>query len=146
MKKFSLLTSVPLFALTVLSFLGFTTPADAGTLTFTLSKNAATQYANVSSGAGVWMYTYTVRGKVSDLAIDIKNHVPGAADFCPGGHFNQRQPTSGTHNTDLPIPAAVPQACGNTWFDPDPALGIVLYLQTGDSKAAVDVTVTYPDP
>ena len=132
-----------LFAISALTFVGFAVPANAGTFSFTLTKNAAYANHSVLSGAGVWMYTYAVRGKVTNLQINIKNYAPGAADFC--SNFDQRQPISGTHNTNL-IPAADYQACGTQWVDPDRELWMVAYLHTADSKAVVDVTVTYPDP
>ena len=135
------LAAVPLV---VLSLLGITLPANAGTFTFTLSKNTANVNTAVLSGAGPWNYNYTVTGRVSSVGLNIKNHAPGAADFCSA--YGERQP-SGTisYSTDT-IPAAGFQVCGVQWVDPDPELWLVAYVQTGDNKAKVVVTVTYPDP
>lgn len=133
------------FAVVPLLMMGFALPAAAGTFSFTLSKNTASAYFPVFSGAGSWTYTYTVKGKVNSLGLNIKNHAPGAADFCSA--YGARQPNGSNVVVDTEfIPAAVAQACGWQWPDPDPELWLVAYVQTGDSKASVDVTVTYPDP
>lgn len=138
------LAAIPILVIGVLSFLGFTLPANAGTFSFTLRKNSPPSEVPVTSGAGDWTFTYTVKGRVSFLNMNIKNHAPGAADFC--WHSGVRQP-SGTKTVDTGlIPAAGAQACGTNWFDPDPALWSVVYIDTADPNASVDITVVYPDP
>lgn len=45
------------------------------------------------------------------------------------------------------IPAADYDVCGTQWLDdPKPTLSLFAYIQTGDSKAKVEITFYYPDP
>ena len=127
-----------------LLFLSLTLPASAGTFSSTLTKITPQADVPVTSGYGNWTFTYTVKGRVSFLSMNIKNHAPGAADFC--WHSGLRQPSGTNTVTTDPIPAAGVQACGRNWFDPDDQLWSVAYIDTADPKASVDVTVVYPDP
>ncbi len=126
-------------------FLGVAFPARAGTCHVTLDKNNTQgngDCANVTSGAGTWVFTYTVTGKVTSFGRHIKNN-PGAGDIC--WQSGIRKPKSGG-DTAPGIPAAAQSACGDEFTDTngDP-LTLSAFIQ-GGSDARVDITVDYPDP
>jgi hypothetical protein len=129
----------------ILVFLGSTLSMSAGTEVITLTKASPEAYPAVTSGAGNWVYTITVTGKVSFLGLNIKNSAPGAADFC--SHSALRQPKGSSVVVTDPIPAAAPGACGTDWPDTNGIpLSLVAYIDTADRNARVDIRVDYPDP
>src|ERR1700693_4697725 len=107
MKKFSLLSTadsgfprirlaaIPILVIGVLSFLGFTLPASAGTCSVTLTKAHPQDsgFCQVISGEGFWTFTYTVSGNVNSLGLQIKNN-PGAGSICWVGG-GPRKPKTG---------------------------------------------------
>ena len=126
-------------------FLGFTGPANAGTCYVELTKSHMDDsgFCNVLSGAGNWVFTYTVTGRVSSFGRHIKNN-PGAGDIC--WQTSLRQPKSGMDIAPN-IPSATEGVCGLDFTDTngDP-LTIFAFIQTGDAKAKVAIRVDYPDP
>ncbi len=129
----------------VLFCFGLTVPASAGTCHVSLDKNNTQgngDCANVTSGAGTWVFTYTVSGKVTSFGRHIKNN-PGAGDIC--WQSSIRKPKSGG-DTAPGIPEASLGVCGEDFIDTngDP-LTVSAFLQ-GGSDAKVDLTVDYPDP
>jgi hypothetical protein len=124
---------------------GLAFPVDAGTCHVTLTKNndqGNGDCANVTSGAGTWVFTYTVSGKVTSFGRHIKNN-PGAGDIC--WQSSIRKPKSGA-DTAPGIPAASLGVCGDDFTDTngDP-LTVFAFIQ-GGTDAKVDITVDYPDP
>jgi hypothetical protein len=137
--KLSILLAVALF------LFGLAFPAKAGTCHVTLDKNNTQgngDCTNVSSGAGTWVFTYTVAGKVTSFGRHIKNN-PGAGDIC--WLLAIKKPRSGT-DTAPGIPAASQGVCGDDFTDTngDP-LTVSAFIQ-GGADAKVDITVDYPDP
>ena len=118
------------------------------TVLTTLTKaNQQENSPDIYSAAGAWEITITVTGRVSSFGFNIKNN-PGAGDIC--FHWGQRNPATGTSTISTSpyvVPAATTGACGNQFKDTngDP-LTLFVNIQTGDSKAAVDVKVTYFNP
>jgi hypothetical protein len=120
-------------------------PAKAGTCHITLTKNndqGNGDCTNVASGAGTWVFTYTVTGKVTSFGRHIKNN-PGAGDIC--WQSSTRKPKSGG-DTAPGIPAASQGACGDEFTDTngDP-LTVFAFIQ-GSGDARIDITVDYPEP
>ncbi len=139
------LARIPALLTGILLFIGFALPAKAGTCHVTLDKNNTQgngDCANVLSGAGTWVFTYTVTGKVTSFGRHIKNN-PGAGDIC--WQSSIRKPKSGG-DTAPGIPAASQDVCGDEFTDTngDP-LTLSAFIQ-GGTDAKVDITVDYPDP
>ena len=129
-----------------LLFFGFVLPTNAGTLpVITLTKANPQVNVDVTSGAGDWVFTYVVTGKVSFLSLNIKNN-PGAGDVC--AHTDVRQPKKGLGSrTAENLPAAELNACGDQFQDTNGIpLNLQAFIQTADANARVDITVVYPDP
>jgi hypothetical protein len=142
MKKLSLFS-----VSAALLFLGSAVSATAGTCTTTLTKNHQEEsgFCNVLSGAGNWVFTIAVSGKVGALVFHIKNSTPGAADLC--WVTSLRQPKGNIVLVTDPIPAAAPSVCGTDWPDTNGApLSVFAFSQIGDRNARVDIQVDYPDP
>ena len=121
-------------------------PVEAGTLpAITLTRANPQVNVDVTSGAGDWVFTYYVTGKVSFLSFNIKDN-PGAGDIC--SHTEIRQPKRGPGSrTADNVPVATLNACGGQFEDTNgPPLNLQAFIQTGDDNASVVVTVTYPDP
>jgi hypothetical protein len=138
MKKVSLFS-----AAAILLFLGSTLSMNAGTFAFTLTKNTPQASLEVTSGAGNWVYTITVTGRVSFLSLNIKNSAPGAADIC--SHEGLRQPKGTIVVVTDPIPAAAPDACGTDWADTNGTpFSLVAFIETSDKNARADIRVDYP--
>ena len=128
-----------------LFFLGVAFPARAGTCHIALDKNDTQgngDCASVLSGAGTWVFTYTVSGKVTSFGRHIKNN-PGAGDIC--WQSSIRKPKSGGDMVPG-IPDARQGACGDDFIDTngDP-LTVFAFIQ-GGADAKVNLTVDYPDP
>ena len=129
----------------VLFVFGLAFPAKAGTCHVTLTKNndqGNGDCADVASGAGTWVFTYTVTGKVTSFGRHIKNN-PGAGDIC--WQSSIRKPKSGV-DTASGIPAASQGVCGDEFTDTngDP-LTVSAFIQ-GGTDGKVVLTVDYPDP
>lgn len=142
MKKLSVF-----FAAAILLFLGSTLPMSAGTCSVQLTKQHQqdSDFCNVISGAGNWVFTIAVSGKVGALVFHIKNSTPGAADLC--WVTSLRQPKGNIVLVTDPIPAAAPSVCGTDWPDTNGApLSVFAFSQIGDRNAQVNITVDYPDP
>jgi hypothetical protein len=141
MKKFSLS-----FSATVLVFLASTLPLSAGTCFIELTRAHQTDDScNVVSGAGSWVFTIAVSGKVGQLGFHIKNSTPGAADLC--WITSLRQPKGNIVLVTDPIPAAATSVCGTEWPDTNgPPLSVHAYSQIGDRNARIGIQVDYPDP
>jgi hypothetical protein len=142
MKRLSLFS-----AAAILVFVGSSRPVLAGTCSVTLTKShqGDSGFCNVTSGAGNWVFTIAVSGKVGQLGFHIKNSTPGAADLC--WVTSLRQPKGNIVLVTDPIPASAPSVCGTNWPDTNGApLSVFAYSQIGDRNAQVSITVDYPDP
>ena len=129
----------------ILVFLGFTVPADAGEVQVTLNKGNPQVNVDVLSGAGDWVFSYTVTGRVSLLGLAIKNN-SSAGDFCWGTQV--RKPKGSDQEiTAQSIPEASLNACGVQFQDTNGIpLNLSAYVQGVDPNGSIVITVTYPDP
>ncbi|MGH9863271.1 MAG: hypothetical protein ACRD35_07585 [Candidatus Acidiferrales bacterium] len=144
MKKKILSAGIPFLVVLALCCAQFAPSAQAGTFRVTLSKGTPqVDTTGIVSGAGQWIFTVAVTGKVSYLVLNIKNNA-GAGDVC--WHSSTRQPKGTFTVVSSPVPAADFQTCGNRFADPDLGLNLQSYIQTGDRNAVVTIDVTYPDP
>lgn len=130
----------------ILVFLGFTVPIGAQTLTpITLQLTKANPSVNVGvcSGAGDWVFTYTVTGRVNLLGLAIKNN-PSAGDFCWGTQV--RKPKGIDQEiTAVGIRAAALNVCGVQFQDTNGVpLNLNAYLEGVALGGSVDITVDYP--
>jgi hypothetical protein len=136
--------AIPLLAMAVILYLGFTASAQAGTLSVTLSKATPSLYTDVTSGDGPWSFMVTVTGRVDYLQIHIKNN-PGPGDIC--FHYAVSKPRSRTFSFQTPpIPEAKVNACGSQYPDTNgEPLSLFTYIKTPDANAQVVISVMYPD-
>ncbi len=128
-----------------LIFLGFAVTADAGEIQVTLNKANQLVNVNVLSGAGDWVFTYTVTGRVNLLGLAIKNN-PSAGDFCWGTQV--RKPKGSDQEiTAQSIPQAALNACGVQFQDTNGIpLSFNAYIQGVDPGGSIAIAVSYPDP
>jgi len=129
----------------VLVYVGLTVPASAGTCHISLDRNstqASGDCASVASGAGTWVFTYTVSGKVTSFGRHIKNN-PGAGDIC--WQSSVKKPKSGG-DTAPGIPSASTGVCGEDFTDTNGDPLTVFAFMQGGNDARVDLTVDFPNP
>ena len=123
--------------------LGFGLPMSAQTFSVTLTKANPSVNVGVCSGAGDWVFTYTVTGKANLLGLAIKNN-PSAGDFCWGTQV--RKPKGSDQEVmALSIPTAALNACGVQFQDSNGVpLNFNAYLEGVAPGGSVGITVDYP--
>jgi uncharacterized membrane protein YphA (DoxX/SURF4 family) len=127
----------------ILFFLGFAFPAKADTFNVTLTKANPSVNVGVCSGAGDWVFTYTVTGRVNLLGLAIKNN-PSAGDFCWGTQVRKPKGTD-QEITAVGIPAAALNVCGVEFQDTNGVpLNLSAYIEGVAPGGSVDINVDYP--